>query len=295
MKIGLDTDVDITLYAANNDTNEPFLRYDASEDAWVFSDDGVTTTKMITGGSGLTAGDGIDITASAISVDLASDPGLELDGGTPEKLRVKIKALGGILRDSDGLSFNVDADLTITGDFDFTGAFSLDGTAVTSTADEINSLDGFTGTYINLNNVTDGSEVSVEHTHKSPAMFNGTRVGTSGSGTETVAVGAVPKYVLIETTCYGVLDNSVTYNFHSSGVSDGSSNKCRIYTQAVVSKSDGGGINTTNCVVAKQGATAAKSWLATITFSTTNVNIVWVADTTGGTNLTISYLMTVFY
>lgn len=48
----------------------------------------------------LTAGDGVDITTNVISVELATDPGLEFATGA---LRVKIKASSGLVRDADGL------------------------------------------------------------------------------------------------------------------------------------------------------------------------------------------------
>ena len=57
----------------------------------------------ITGGDGVTVtetGDGGDETLD-IDLDLATDPGLEISSGA---LRVKVKASGGVTRDSDGLS-----------------------------------------------------------------------------------------------------------------------------------------------------------------------------------------------
>jgi len=51
----------------------------------------------------ITIGDGLDDTGDTLVVDLASDPGLEFSSGD---LRVKIKASGGVVRDSDGLSLS---------------------------------------------------------------------------------------------------------------------------------------------------------------------------------------------
>lgn len=73
-----------------------------------------------TGGTSLfTGGDGIDITAGEISVDLASNPGLEFDGGSPNKLRALVTdgltlgasgigavAYNGITVDANGISVN---------------------------------------------------------------------------------------------------------------------------------------------------------------------------------------------
>ena len=67
-RVGDGTDVDVYFYINNGDANLPFFKYDAINNAWYYSDDGVTESPM--GGSGsLTAGNGIDITAGTISVD----------------------------------------------------------------------------------------------------------------------------------------------------------------------------------------------------------------------------------
>ncbi len=68
LRIGDETAADITLYAQNDQTNKPFLRYDESESAWAYSDDGVSTTLIRSGAAGgLTAGDNIHLDVSAIS------------------------------------------------------------------------------------------------------------------------------------------------------------------------------------------------------------------------------------
>lgn len=70
-KIGRGKDENIIVFAANGDANEPAWRYNAtggSGGQWEFSNDG-TTFSAFGDGSGLTPGDGIDITASVIKVD----------------------------------------------------------------------------------------------------------------------------------------------------------------------------------------------------------------------------------
>lgn len=52
-------------------------------------------------GLGVIVGNGLELTATGVEVDLATDPGLEFSAGD---LRVKIKANGGVTRDADGLS-----------------------------------------------------------------------------------------------------------------------------------------------------------------------------------------------
>lgn len=68
-RIGDETNSDITVYAQNADGNKPFVRYDASEDKWIFSNDGVSSTDMGGGTGSITGGDGITITAGVVAVD----------------------------------------------------------------------------------------------------------------------------------------------------------------------------------------------------------------------------------
>lgn len=89
------------------DTTEGYLNSKLS-----FADGLVATITSPAGNEGL-----------QIDLDLATDPGLEISGG---KLRVKIKSSGGIIRDSNGLSFDQTGNYTLTGTWDFSGA-SLNG------------------------------------------------------------------------------------------------------------------------------------------------------------------------
>ncbi len=101
--IGDETNVNSFVYAWNGDANKPYWGYNAAGDKWVFSNDGVSSTDFGTG-AGVSGGDGIDVTAGVISADLAADPGLEF---ATALLRAKIKANGGVVRDSDGLSIDI--------------------------------------------------------------------------------------------------------------------------------------------------------------------------------------------
>jgi len=69
--------------------------WDEDDQVWQQSDVGA-----------FSGGDGVDLTAGVLSVDLATDPGLEFDGGTPNKLRAKadettIERVAGGLRVKD--------------------------------------------------------------------------------------------------------------------------------------------------------------------------------------------------
>lgn len=69
-RIGDDTDSNVTIYAQNADASKPFVRYDAATNKWLISNDGVSTYDISAGGSGLTAGQGITISGSAITTKL---------------------------------------------------------------------------------------------------------------------------------------------------------------------------------------------------------------------------------
>lgn len=137
-RVGNNADNDISYYAANGDANEPYIKYDSATSAWVYANDGSSENPM--GGAGsITAGDGLDLAAGVMSldikadsglqitateldldirsnygliadsnglqVDLATDPGLEFNSG---QLQVKVKSGGGVVLDSDGLSTSTD-------------------------------------------------------------------------------------------------------------------------------------------------------------------------------------------
>lgn len=70
-KFGPGSAGDVKLYAHNGDTNEPFLQWDDTNNKWLISNDGTSTYDITSGGSGLSAGDEITISGSAINNDAA--------------------------------------------------------------------------------------------------------------------------------------------------------------------------------------------------------------------------------
>jgi len=115
LRIGAEADTDIYLYAQNADTNKPFIMYDASANQWVFSNDGSASTTDVGGGTGtITAGDGIDITAGKVDLDLKANSGLEISS---TELAIKLRANYGLSTDSNGLQ----VDLKASGGLEFDG------------------------------------------------------------------------------------------------------------------------------------------------------------------------------
>lgn len=86
LRVGDETDVDVTIYAQNADAAKPYVQYDSATNKWLISNDGTSTFDITAGGSGLTAGAGIDITVSAITTKLNASGLLvkNLGAGTDE-------------------------------------------------------------------------------------------------------------------------------------------------------------------------------------------------------------------
>lgn len=85
LRIGKDADDDIKIIAQNADVNKPFLIYDKTLNKWLISNDGVSTYDPSLGGSGLTAGLGTTLNASAIDLDLRTSGGLRNNQGVGSK------------------------------------------------------------------------------------------------------------------------------------------------------------------------------------------------------------------
>jgi len=100
LRIGDETASDIYIYAQNDQANKPFLKYDEANSKWVFSNDGTSSTDVGGGTGTITAGDGIDIAAGVVSVDLKADSGLVID---TTELKLDIRGNYGLLADANGL------------------------------------------------------------------------------------------------------------------------------------------------------------------------------------------------
>ena len=82
LRVGDETDSNITIYAQNADGAKPYVQYNASTNKWLISNDGVSTFDITAGGSGLTRGPGVNISASAITLDVRTSGGLRNNQGT---------------------------------------------------------------------------------------------------------------------------------------------------------------------------------------------------------------------
>jgi microcystin-dependent protein len=87
-KIGDGTDSDIDVVGYNDHVNKPFWRYDKATSAWVFSNDGLSSTPFGTG-AGVTGGDGITVTAGYIDIEL-TDTTIFKDARTGNEARAVV-------------------------------------------------------------------------------------------------------------------------------------------------------------------------------------------------------------
>jgi len=170
-RIGDGTDQDIYIYAQNADANKPFIRYDKTTNNWLGSHDGSTTFVLGSGVGGFTGGDGIDITASVISVDFASNPGLEFSSN---QLRVKVHTAAAtkLARTSSGIGLDQSATPTWTGAHTFNSTLNiatasnwqLAGTAFTGSMALLNEATTFfnatNATGAEMEELTDGSTLA---------------------------------------------------------------------------------------------------------------------------------------
>lgn len=136
-KIGREKDEDIKIYAWNGDADEPWWGYDSATSAFVYSNDGTSSTPFGTG-AGVTGGDGITVTAGDIDIDL-TDTTVFRDSRNGNEARVVVTAAADGLIAMNFLSANLNEANTFFGATDISGA-------------EAETL-------------TDGSDASALHTH----------------------------------------------------------------------------------------------------------------------------------
>lgn len=68
IKIGDGTDTNETITAYNADASKPYIQYNATQNKWLISNDGSSTYDISAGGSGVSAGDDVEINSSVIDV-----------------------------------------------------------------------------------------------------------------------------------------------------------------------------------------------------------------------------------
>lgn len=123
---------DKRIYDYNGDTNMPFLSYDESENTWVYSNDGVSSTAIGSGASTYTAQAPIDITSSVVSLNTSTY--WFLLEGTNNDLALGTTSSYGIYdlwndryntTTTKPLDFTFSDDLTVSGSATTSGSFTF--------------------------------------------------------------------------------------------------------------------------------------------------------------------------
>lgn len=229
LKVGDGTDQDIYYYFFNGDANKPYLKYDKTTNKVLLSNDGINEIDIAAGGSGLTAGNGIQLIAGAITVKFASGNGLEFD---TSNLRVMIKASEGLGRDANGLFVNKTQTFVWTAQHTFQNIldisnpinWKLNNIAFSGTMTLLNEATTFFGatdlTGAEAETLSNGSDGGALHYHAAKCGTYSKNLADA-SGTDTIAhgLGRTPKYLRISAVLGATADS---YTFSSIGVYNGS-------------------------------------------------------------------------
>lgn len=159
-QIGNGADNDITVYAFNGDANKPFWFYDASNNGWYFSNDGVSSTAFGTG-AGVTGGDGITVTAGDIDVDLTDVTTFRTTRNGNEQIGVTTEVATGLI-DSTFMPSNLTA-ASATGTTDITGT-ELETLSDGSSAGTLHTHEVETATFeanIGAGDATDNDDTAI--------------------------------------------------------------------------------------------------------------------------------------
>lgn len=96
-RVGDGTDLDVFYYAQNADASKPYVKYDSATNKWLISNNGVDSYDPQAGGSGVTAGAGIQITAGSVSTKLnASGLLVENLGAGTDELGIATDTVGAL-------------------------------------------------------------------------------------------------------------------------------------------------------------------------------------------------------
>jgi hypothetical protein len=102
-RVGDGTANQIKLYAETDAVLKPYLLYDPTTAAWYYANDGASENPMA-GSAALVAGDGLDLVAGTISLDIQADCGLVI---TATELDLNVRANYGLLADANGLYIDI--------------------------------------------------------------------------------------------------------------------------------------------------------------------------------------------
>ncbi len=309
-RIGLGTDVNITVYAQNADSNKPFFRYDAATNQWIYSNDGVSTTGFGTG-AGVTGGDGITVTAGDIDIDVtdtvifkqtsagAGDSGKiprlnssgALDNSFIDQSNAARYAASTTGNDTyvatfspavvalvNGLELFVKVDTANTGaatlnpnSLGATSILRVDGSALADGDIPANGV-----AHLIYNSTT--TAFRLQNPALSPKFSHGitTRTGDTASGSQTIAhgLGRAPRWIKISAR-KGTTNGTASNTSISDGIYNGSTTSCVwAFGQAAASIGEAGN-STSNIIYIPSNTTGTANQSATVAVDATNITLTW--------------------
>jgi len=268
---GGNTTYNKVIYANNGETNKPYLMYDEGNNIWSYSNDGLSSSAISNGASTYTAGAGIDITSSIVSLAtstaIVSWTGVHSFTGTSTLSKLSISAEA--------------------------GNFYLRGYVLNVDGNELNILDGIatsTVTATNLNTLTTGatSNASALHYHATDCIGGMNYMLENVVAAQVISHGLGVAPTLIEITAMtggGAEAMAQSFGYATST----SANNCTYSSHSnadaasVVAQSTSSIITLTNTsdVVSAQASISA--------ISATTFTLNWTTNGTTGTNRFYTY------
>ncbi len=283
-RIGRLINENITVTAANGDVNEPYFRYDAATNQWIFSNDGVSSTPFGTG-AGVTGGSGITVAAGVISVNRSDTTAFVLnssgagDSGKAVILNASGQFNSGFIPSVPDNTKVPLADYTTKGDI----------LAATAASTPVAVAVGANGLVLQADSAQ-ATGMKWGATPLASANFKSgvdTRSGTASNGTQVIAhgLGKIPAFLrMTGTTAFA--SPTQTYVF-SQGTYDGSSTNSIQSFLDTNTPNASAGTDTTNILILNSNAGAQS---ATVTMDATNITLTWTRAGSGTNAATIALL-----
>ena len=240
----------------------------------VVSEDGATSYVISAGGSGVTAGDGIDITAGVVSIDRLSASGLRISAN-----KLAVNPGQGISATSAGELY-----VDLTHDYAWTGthAYTTGPVSARTLGSVSATVEKLTVGDTNVSALYNAGDASSLHNHGAAYAFGVLTVSAS-THNDTIAhgIGATPTYIKI-TSLYN--KGAAAYSADSVGVYNGSSyatvyseasNSYDQLTNAVCRMGEGGNLMVAT-VSALNDTNIILAWTETDAFSE-NFPLLWEA------------------
>lgn len=263
LRVGDETDSNITFYAQNADGSKPFIRYSAVDNKWIFSNDGSSSTDVGGGTGSITGGDGITITAGDVDIDL-TDTVIFVSSSSGAGDSGKVARLNGSGQIPSGFI------PTGTDDTKIAKAFvDAKGDLITATAADTPAI-LTVGTNRKVLGANSGAATGLEWRDAVERKYGvATYDLATASGSTTIAHGSTNTPVIAK---FRVLTGtSGTSLGTSDGVTNGTTHRA-IYFWAAGGPGESG-TDTSNAI--KIGTTTGSFQTATAAFDGTNITLTW--------------------